>query len=193
MFFRTYDPTTPVHYCADPASYGHTLPQADGTSSGPGEASSTSSPAAAADPEGGAGDEGRRLVIRGNKAWKAAATVRKRWLAAQLFARRSAPREVAQFVARQLLTMPDPLRAGLATAHVRVLFAEVTAQPAERWIEACDTAAAGRLPLLMLAPIATARLGSSSGVYLGTSPAGGSGFSPRRNWCASSRSAPWRE
>ena len=39
-----------------------------------------------------------------------------RWLAASLFARRTAPREAAQFVARQLLAMPEPLRSGLAAA-----------------------------------------------------------------------------
>ena len=43
-------------------------------------------------------DPGRRLVIEGNKAWAAAAEVRRRWLP-QLFARRAAPREVARFVA----------------------------------------------------------------------------------------------
>jgi hypothetical protein len=36
-------------------------------------------------------DPGRRLVIEGNKAWAAAAGVRRRWLP-QLFARRAAPR-----------------------------------------------------------------------------------------------------
>ena len=45
-----------------------------------------------------------------------------------LFARRTAPREVAPFVARQLLTMPDPLRSGLATAPGRLLFSEITGQ-----------------------------------------------------------------
>ena len=40
-------------------------------------------------------DPARRLVIEGNKAWKAAAEVRKRWLADVLFARRTAPREAA--------------------------------------------------------------------------------------------------
>ena len=84
----------------------------------------------------------RRLVIEGNKAWKAATEVRKRWLATQLFARRTAPREAALFVARQLLTMPDPLRSGLATAHGRLLFSEITGQDAASWLETCDTAAA---------------------------------------------------
>ncbi len=70
--------------------------------------------------------------------------------------RRTVPREAAHFIARQLLTMPDPLRSGLAGAHHRVLFTEITGQPADKWEEACDTAAAARLPLLMLAPIVTA-------------------------------------
>ena len=70
-------------------------------------------------------------MISGNKAWRAASEVRKRWLAS-LFARRTAPREVAPFVARQLLTMPDPLRSGLAAAPGRVLFSEITGQPAAR-------------------------------------------------------------
>ena len=94
-------------------------------------------------------------MISGNRAWRAAAEVRKRWLAS-LFARRTAPREVAPFVARQLLTMPDPVRSGLAAAPGRVLFSEITGQPAASWLEACDTVAAGRVPLLMLGPIVTA-------------------------------------
>jgi ParB family chromosome partitioning protein len=95
-------------------------------------------------------------VIQGTKAWKAAGEVRKRWLATNLFPRRTVPRQAAQFVTRQLLTMPDPMRSGLATAHSRALFTEITGQPAEKWEEASDTAAAARLPLLMLAPIVTA-------------------------------------
>jgi ParB family transcriptional regulator, chromosome partitioning protein len=80
--------------------------------------------------------------------------VRKRWLADVLFARRSAPREAAQFVARQLLSMPEPLRTGLAIASGRLSFSEISRQDASRWLEICDTTAAARLPLLMLAPIA---------------------------------------
>ena len=49
----------------------------------------------------------------------------------QLFARRAAPREAARFVAGQLLTMPEPLRCGLAAAPGRPLFTEVTGQPAD--------------------------------------------------------------
>jgi hypothetical protein len=85
-----------------------------------------------------------------------AAEVRKRWLPAHLFARRTAPREAAIFAARQLLAMPDPLRAGLATAHGSQLFAQITGHDAGHWLETCDTAAGNRLPLLILAPIVTA-------------------------------------
>ena len=65
-------------------------------------------------------------MIQGNREWKAAAEVRRRWLGTQLFGRRTAPREAAQFVARQLLAMPDPLRSGLAAAHSMVSFTEIT-------------------------------------------------------------------
>ena len=80
--------------------------------------------------------------------------MRKRWLADELFARRAAPREAAQFIARQLLAMPEPLRTGLSIAPGRVTFTEVTRQDAAKWLEISGTAAAARLPLLMLAPIA---------------------------------------
>ena len=52
--------------------------------------------------------------------------------------------------------MPDPVRSGLAAAPGRLLFSEITGHYAERWLETCDTAPAGRLPLLMLGPIVTA-------------------------------------
>jgi hypothetical protein len=90
--------------------YGHTLrfrPTASGAAPDPGRPS----------PEPAEPDPGRRLVVQGNREWQAAATVRHRWLATHLFARRTAPREAAQFVTRQLLAMPEPLRSGLAQAH----------------------------------------------------------------------------
>jgi ParB family chromosome partitioning protein len=107
-------------------------------------------------PGPGEPDPGRRLVIQGNREWKAAAEVRKRWLAGHLFTRRTAPRETAPFVARQLLAMPDPLRTGLAIAHSMVSFGELTGRTDRDWAELCDTAPAGRLPLAMLAPIVAA-------------------------------------
>jgi ParB family transcriptional regulator, chromosome partitioning protein len=160
-FFRSYDLTTPVHYCADPDAHGHSLRDSNrgpsgvtAGAAGTGGPTGTAGPAGPSDPD--RPDGTRRLVIEGNKAWKAAAEVRKRWLASHLFARRTAPREIAPFIARQLLTMPDPLRQGLSPAHSRLLFSELTGQSAARWLEACDTTPAGRLPLLMLGPIAVA-------------------------------------
>ena len=153
-YFGPYDLASPVYYCADPQAHGH-VPIYDnpaGSTTFPG-----TSPAPGRDgPPAGTGDGGtaRRLVIEGNRAWKAAAGVRQRWLAGQLFGRRTAPRQVAPFVARQLLTMPDPLRSGLDMAHASIQFGEITGHTDAGWLEICDTAAAGRLPLLMLAPIA---------------------------------------
>ncbi len=160
-FFRSYDLATPVHYCAGPDTHGHTLRDSHrGVTGVDAGAGGTLGPAGTTGPVGPGEpdrpDGARRLVIEGNKAWKAAAEVRRRWLAAQLFAPRTAPREAAPFVARQLLTMPDPLRQGLSPAHSRLLFSELTGQSAARWLEACDTTPAGRLPLLMLGPIVTA-------------------------------------
>ena len=155
VLFRSWDPTTPVHYCVSPVAHGHALRHADhGAVSGAAGAADTPGPAG--EPSDSRPDAARRLVIQGNRAWKAAAQVRHRWLASSLFPRRSVPREAAAFVARQLLAMPDPLRSGLAGAHHRGLFTEITGQSADKWDEACDSAAAARLPLLMLAPIVTA-------------------------------------
>ena len=156
VLFRSYDPLTPVHYCTSPDQYGHTFRHAgrsrpaaaDGTAGTPAPDSGTPDPAGT--------DPSRRLVIQGNREWKAAGEVRRRWLSSQLFARRTAPREAAQFVARQLLMMPDPLRSGLAAAHSMVIFRDITGREDRDWLEICDTAPAGRLPLVMLGPIAAA-------------------------------------
>jgi ParB family chromosome partitioning protein len=156
-YFKSWGLLQPLYYCADPQQNGHIEPSYEpsasaesGTSTEPGTVSSGSS-------TGTDGTEpSRRLVIEGNKAWKAAGEVRHRWLAAQLFARRSAPAGAAQFVARQLLTMPEPLRNGLAKATHMVSFPEITRQPAGSWLEIIETTATARLPLLMLAPIVTA-------------------------------------
>jgi len=161
VYFVPWDMRCVVHYCLSPGEHGHTQrtlltrPPAAGPGPAPdagdGDAPEPGgSPAPAEEPP----DPSRRLVIEGNRAWQAAGEVRKRWLAEVLFARRSVPREVAVFVARQLLGMPEPLRAGLAIATGRVSFAEVTRQDAAKWLEICDTTAAARLPLLMFAPIA---------------------------------------
>jgi ParB family chromosome partitioning protein len=154
VYFRAWDLQSPVHYCTDPDAYGHTARSA--------------APAGAPAPDGDAGepdpatpaveeppDPSRRLVIEGNKAWAAATEVRRRWLAT-LFGRRTAPRELAQFVARQLVTMPEPVRSELGRAHHQMLFSELTGHAETDWVSICDTAPAGRLPLVMFAPIATA-------------------------------------
>jgi ParB family transcriptional regulator, chromosome partitioning protein len=136
-FFRSYDPTVPVHFCADPAAHGHTLPgrDADGSAvtAGAAGAPSPGGTDGQPGPDPGPPDPARRLVIEGNRAWKAAAEVRKRWLTTHLFARRTAPREAAPFIARQLLSMPDPLRQGLALAHSRLAFSEITGHHADQW------------------------------------------------------------
>jgi ParB family chromosome partitioning protein len=159
-YFRTWNPLQPVHYCASPQQNGHAEPDhsppigEEAVAGAPVGAPVPANPAAAArdrEPE-----PNRRLVIEGNKSWKAAAEVRTRFLAGQLFARRAAPPGAARFVARQLLTMAEPLRSGLASAPGMVTFAEITRQPAAVWLEIADTTATARLPLLMLAPIAAA-------------------------------------
>jgi ParB family chromosome partitioning protein len=159
VFFPPWSLAQPVHYCASPEVNGHEVHNSGLPASG-GNGVGVAAPDVLPEPPAGGPhldhDPGRKLVIEGNKAWKAAGEVRKRWLANQLFARRAAPREAARFVARQLLTMPVPLRCALTSAPGRLLFSDLTRQPAESWLEICDTTAASRLPLLMLGPIVTA-------------------------------------
>jgi ParB family chromosome partitioning protein len=154
-YFPLWNPLQPVYYCTSPVDNGHTVrtygpPRAGGETAGSVAPDALPGPSADPDP-----DPGRKLVIEGNKAWRAAGEVRKRWLA-QLFARRTAPREAARFTAGELLRMPDPLRTGLAAAPSRELFSEITGQAAEGWLQICDTTTAGRLPLLLLGPVVTA-------------------------------------
>ena len=154
-YFRPWDLASPVHYCADPDKHGHgPMQEAPAPGLGTPAGTATGDPGGPSADGGDGGGIARRLVIEGNRAWKAAAGVRQRWLAGQLFGRRTAPRQVAPFVARQLLTMPDPLRSGLDMAHASIQFGEITGHTDAGWLEICDTAAAGRLPLLMLATIA---------------------------------------
>ena len=130
-YFVPWDMRYVVHYCLDPEEHGHVSQSsllARPSTGGAGQVDDVGSgdapePGASPVPADEPADPSRRLVIEGNKAWQAAAEVRKRWLADVLFARRSAPREVAAFVARQLLAMPEPLRTGLAMAPGRLSFA----------------------------------------------------------------------
>jgi hypothetical protein len=163
VFFPSWNRTQPVHYCASPADYGHTSLYARPTPVT--STAQVNNPGAAPEPAGpgtAPEDPGRRLVIEGNRAWAAAAGVRKRWLA-QLLARRAAPREVARFVTGQLLTMPEPLRLALSGAYAKPLFTELAGRPANLVVEGIETCPAVRLPLLMLAPIAAAYESEMSG------------------------------
>jgi ParB-like chromosome segregation protein Spo0J len=169
-FFRSHDPRNPVFYCTDPAAHGHTYRWAQPTAATP-TAASDDGPAVAPAPGGDAApprqdrapdpvadpaaEQARRLVIEGNRAWAAAAEVRKRWVQ-QLLWRRTAPKQVTRFVAEQLLTMPDALRRGLPAAAGRGMFIELTGKPLEAVLQDCDTYPSARLPLLTLTPIAIA-------------------------------------
>lgn len=159
-YFRDWNLLHPVHYCTSPLENGHVEPDPSPPAGDEAVAGAAVGAPVPANPAAAAPDRepepSRRLVIEGNKAWKAAAEVRARFLAGQLFARRAAPPGAARFVARQLLTMGEPLRSGLASAPGMVTFAEVTRQSAAAWLEIADTTATARLPLLMLAPIAAA-------------------------------------
>jgi ParB family chromosome partitioning protein len=165
VFFRPWNRLDPVHYCTDPDGHGHgalfaPTPFAGGDTGHTSPGGTESSPLPEPDP---APDPARALVIEGNRAWTAAAEVRRRWLR-ELLARRAAQREVAQFVAAQLLTMPAPLRGGaLANAHARDLFAELAGHDAAALLERCGTSQPSRLPLIMLAPIVTAYESEVSG------------------------------
>ncbi len=151
--FRPWSPLEPSYYCTSPAGHGHasrwqlTNPSSSGDGSSPGTASTDRDQVP---------DPGRRLVITGNKAWQAAAEVRHRWLAASFFPRKSVPRQAQVFLARRLLAMPDPLRAGLASAARKALFTTLTGRDASQYDQDCGTATAGRLAVIMLAPVITA-------------------------------------
>ncbi|WP_424532549.1 ParB/RepB/Spo0J family partition protein [Sphaerisporangium viridialbum] len=136
-FFWSYNKQRPVFYCATPQAHGYT----------PAESSATSSTPKTADPEA------RKIVITGNKAWKAAAAVRHDWLAQRLFARSTAPRHTLAFVTQMLMTMPEPLRDRLGGAATGQLHAKLAGRLS---VEAIPTARAGKLHLLGLLPIAVA-------------------------------------
>jgi ParB family transcriptional regulator, chromosome partitioning protein len=164
VIFRPWNKLAPVHYCADPTAHGHTSlfqpAPAPGAQASPGIGGA--GPDSDGTPEGEpspvpepAPDPGRRLVIEGNKAWAAAAEVRKKWVA-QLLARRTAPPQVARFVTVQVLTMPEPLRRALPIATARQVFSDLAGRDGAQAVEMAATCPAARLPLLMLAPIATA-------------------------------------
>ncbi len=158
VYFSFYQPLDPHHYCTDPEANGHApryqatpLPDLRGAAGTGDEAAITQ--------EGSGGDAAapgrqRKLVIEGNLAWVAARTVRKRWLAENLFARRTAPKETPAFITAQLLSMPRVLRDAITRAPGSQLFEQVTGGAVKP--DAVGAWAVARLPLAQLAVIATA-------------------------------------
>lgn len=151
--FSTWSLLEPSYYCTSPLEHGHLSRWAEPA----GEASESDIQSESGTTPDPAPGSDRRLVITGNKAWDAAAAVRHRWIADTLLSRRSASREVHAFIARQLLTMPGPVRSGLTSAHVKPLFARFTGdRDSGKLDHECGTATVGRLATLTLAPIVTA-------------------------------------
>lgn len=147
----------PNHYCLDPVQYGHVF-QSTGTTtpaepSAPAQMSPEAVEEAAKEKERAKRE--RKLVVEGNKAWVAAATVRRQWLA-DFFARKTPPRNVAQLVSRfvteQLVTMPEPLRDALGGAPRTRQFAKLGG-PTSKAVAASTQPG---LWMLALAPIVTA-------------------------------------
>jgi ParB family transcriptional regulator, chromosome partitioning protein len=181
VYFHSWAPLEPVHYCADREAYGHPARfQASALSLGDGGAS----PEAAGISPAGAGQSGppdpaRRLVIEGNQAWTACCTVRQRWVKDKLLARRSAPKEAMPFIAAQLVGRPGPVRDRLAHATAGPMFHQLTGGAFKA--EQIASWPAGRLPLVPLAAIITAHEEQAEG------PTG------RATWRTDRQRAYWRE
>jgi ParB family transcriptional regulator, chromosome partitioning protein len=156
VYLSSYNPPIVTHFCADPDSYGH-APRSSGSALPDLSGSGTTGSDGASTPPGldtaPAPDPARRLVIEGNKAWTAAANVRRRWLASSLLARRTTPREAMPFITAQLLEMPAPVRDAITHASRSSLFQEITGGSI-RHDENTGTWPAGRLPVAVLAVIA---------------------------------------
>jgi ParB family chromosome partitioning protein len=170
VHLSSYNPPLVTHFCTGPDSHGHTsrfpgtaLPDLGGSGTlGSDGAGTPPAPETAPVP-----DPARRLVIEGNKAWTAAANVRKRWLASSLLARRTTPREAMPFITGQLLEMPSPVRDAITRASRSSLFQEITGGTI-RHDENTSTWPAARLPLAILAVIAASyeeRMDGDSGRF----------------------------
>jgi ParB family chromosome partitioning protein len=59
--------------------------------------------------------------------------------------------------------MPEPLRLGLGTAHMKPLFAEIAGCDAGKALDSSGSCQPSRLPLLMLAPVVAAYEGEMCG------------------------------
>jgi ParB family chromosome partitioning protein len=154
--FATYNRTKIVYYCTDPKGHGHTYRY--GTWPDERQATSTAATTATAAEDPEETKKARRRVIEGNKAWRAATTVRQKFVAT-LTARKSIPREAAQFAAIELLTRPEPVRRWITGNKTDVL-AAMLGEP-DTWGNAdapatVERATDRRLPLLMFAAVAAA-------------------------------------
>jgi len=159
-----YDLTRFIHYCDDWERCGHTLRSNSTSPDG-------TAPASDADGSGSAAPSRtdappRKLVIEGNKAWKAAASARKIFLVA-LIARKTPPPQVARFVTEAIMTMPNALTCWLTRAPSMPLMAELLGQGDKALEhgapELRNKTTDKRLPLLQLAAIATAYEHSTAG------------------------------
>lgn len=148
-----------AYYCTDPAGNGHT----DRWAGSPGTRPSPASDPAAEATRKAQATAQRRLVIRGNKDWKAAEINRRNWLTA-LHTRASIPREQLDTITRWTtctwLTMPGPVSKRAGDPAVTSLQAELlgiattTAASPHDWAQETSRASKARLALLSLAPLA---------------------------------------
>lgn len=144
-----FGPLQATFYCTTPDQHGYAPPE---PRSNLATDTTTAVTTTATGPAGSGSGSERKIVIEGNRAWKACAVVRHEWLTG-LLARKTAPKQVLKFVTGQLLTMPEPLCKDLGGARRSTLFTKLAAAPDPQCVE---TATATRLPLLQLAPIAVA-------------------------------------
>ncbi|MET8160312.1 ParB/RepB/Spo0J family partition protein [Sphaerisporangium sp. NPDC005289] len=139
---------SPNHYCLDPVAYGHVFAETGTTNPPP-----PAEPTPTAQPVKPAVE--RKIVVEGNKAWAAAATVRQQWLR-EFLAHKTPPKNVAatiaRFVTEQLVTMPEPLCRALAGARHTQVF-ETFGSPTA--LNVAKSSQQG-LWMIALAPIATA-------------------------------------
>jgi ParB-like chromosome segregation protein Spo0J len=147
----------PNHYCLDPVAHGHVF-KSTGTTTPPEPptpAPASAEAAAQAAEEKERAKRERKIIVEGNKAWVAAAKVRRQWLA-EFFAHKTPPRNVAQLIARfvteQLVTMPEPLRDALGGANGSQQFARLGG-PTPKTVAASSQPG---LWMLALVPIVTA-------------------------------------
>jgi hypothetical protein len=100
--------------------------------------------------------------VNGNRAWIAAAAVRRRWLDT-LFARRTAPKETTLFIASQLVSMPGPLRNAMTRAPHLPLFGELTGHPSHDQLAAWPSPRLAMIPLAVLVTAYEDQMGGESG------------------------------